>query len=140
MTRLWPILLLALGGALGTLARVGLATAINKWHGSPWPLGTLVANALGCFLFGLLFAVIDKQHPLGPLASLALIAGFCGAFTTFSTFAFDTAGLAQGQTFAGANALHALGNLLLHNVLGLTLLFAGLALGGKLSPASASAG
>ena len=138
MSRLTPILLLALGGALGTLARVGLATAVNRFHGGPWPWGTLAANAIGCFLFGVLFSVIDKNHPLGPLASLALIAGFCGAFTTFSTFAFDTAGLAQGQTFAGANALHALGNLLLHNVVGLSLLFAGLALGSRLAPAPGS--
>lgn len=133
MSRLWPILLLAFGGALGTLARVGLAAAVNKLHGGPWPWGTLTANAVGCFLFGLLFAVIDKNHPLGPLASLALIAGFCGAFTTFSTFAFDTAALAQGQTFAGANALHALGNVLLHNVVGVSLLFTGLALGTKIT-------
>jgi len=134
MPRLWPILLLALGGALGTLARVGLAAAVNKLHGGPWPWGTLVVNAAGCFIFGLFFAVIDKNHPLGPLASLALIAGFCGAFTTFSTFAFDTAHLAQGHTFTGANALHALGNILLHNVVGITLLFAGLTLGNKLTP------
>ncbi|MBB6430924.1 fluoride efflux transporter FluC [Algisphaera agarilytica] len=133
MSRLWPILLLALGGALGTLARVGLAAAVNKLHGGPWPWGTFAANAVGCFLFGILFTVIDKNHPLGPLASLALIAGFCGAFTTFSTFAFDTTHLAQGNTFAGSNALHALGNLLLHNVVGITLLFAGLALGHRIA-------
>ncbi|MEM1110211.1 MAG: CrcB family protein [Planctomycetota bacterium] len=133
MTRVWPILLLAFGGALGTLARVGLASLVNRLHGGDWPLGTLAANAAGCFLFGLLFAVIDKNHPLGPWAALALIAGFCGAFTTFSTFAFDTAHLAQGQAFAGANAWHALGNVLLHNVVGLTLLFAGMALGGRLT-------
>ncbi|MEM9418760.1 MAG: CrcB family protein [Planctomycetota bacterium] len=136
MSRLSPILLLALGGALGTLARVGLATAVNKLHGGPWPWGTFAANAAGCFLFGVLFSVIDKNHPLGPMASLALTAGFCGAFTTFSTFAFDTTHLAQGHTFDGANALHALGNLLLHNFVGIVLLFAGLALGHRLAPAS----
>ncbi|MEM7626798.1 MAG: CrcB family protein [Planctomycetota bacterium] len=129
MSRVLPILMLAAGGAAGTLARVGLAAAVQRFHGGTYPWGTFAANAAGCFLFGLFFAVLDADHRLGPVARLALLGGFCGAFTTFSTFAFDTANL-----HSNTGLLHALGNLLLHNAVGLTLVFLGLALGGRLVP------
>lgn len=135
MTKLVPILLLALGGASGTLARVGVAAAVTKMHGGPWPWGTFAVNALGCFLFGLLFGWIDRHHPFGPTAALALIGGFCGAFTTFSTFAFDTAQL--GRT---AGLTHALGNVLLHCVVGVLLMFVGLAVGARLGSAASAGG
>lgn len=132
MSRLFPILMLAAGGAAGTVARVGLAAAVQKLHGGTYPWGTFAANAVGCFLFGLLFAVLDQEHKLGPVARLALLGGFCGAFTTFSTFAFDTVNL-----HTNSGLLHALGNLLLHNIVGLSMVFLGLALGARLAPAAA---
>ncbi|MEO1236763.1 MAG: CrcB family protein [Planctomycetota bacterium] len=135
--RLLPaILWLALGGAAGTLVRVGLSTLTQKLHGGPWPAGTLAANALGCLLFGLVFALLEPGHRLAPAARLGLLAGFCGALTTFSTYAFDTAQLARGQAFPAAGLAHALLNLLLHNAVGFTLLVAGLALGARLRPAA----
>lgn len=121
MSRLWPILLLALGGALGTLARVGLSAAVQKWHGGPWPWGTLTVNALGCLLFGTLWGIFNTRLPhVSQLWSLALLAGFCGAFTTFSTFAFET------HRIAGDSPIrHAFGYLILSNVAGLTLVWVG---------------
>ncbi|MEM8739157.1 MAG: CrcB family protein [Planctomycetota bacterium] len=121
MAKLMPVLLLAVGGAAGTLARVGLAALVQKAHGGPWPWGTLVVNALGCLLFGTLWGVFNLRLPhVSPLWSLALLGGFCGAFTTFSTFAFETHRLS-----GDAPAAHALGYLLLSNVAGLALVWVG---------------
>jgi CrcB protein len=127
MRTAFSIGMLALGGAAGTLARVGLAELVQRVHGGPWPWGTFVVNAAGCLIFGVLFGLLEAKQALSSVAALALLAGFCGALTTFSTFAFDTAQLARGPGFA-----HALGNFLLHGGVGLVLVFAGLALGQRL--------
>ncbi len=106
---------------MGTLARVGLSTAVTKLHGSPWPLGKLVVNALGCLLFGTVWGVFTlRLTHVSPLWSLALLGGFCGAFTTFSTFAFEAHRL-SGQ----ASIHHAIGYLILSNAAGLLLVWIG---------------
>jgi CrcB protein len=121
MSRLVPILLLMLGGAAGTLARVGLAAAVQRWHGGPWPMGTLVVNGLGCLLFGTLWGLFNTRWPeVSPLWSLALLGGFCGAFTTFSTFAFETHRL-SGEASLG----HSFGYLIASNAAGLALIWLG---------------
>ncbi len=118
MPRLLPILLLALGGAAGTVARVGVASAVQRLHGEAWPLGTLAVNALGCAAFGLVLAWLQARPTPSPLLSLLVLGGFCGAFTTFSTFAFDTHRLARD-----GNILQPLGYVLITNALGLTAFF-----------------
>jgi CrcB protein len=60
--------------------------------GKQWPFGTLCVNALGCLLFGFVMGFIkpeQAQLPAYDLARLTLLTGFCGAYTTYSTFAFD---------------------------------------------------
>lgn len=93
----WPMLLaVALGGAVGSVARY-LVTAV--WmpaagpHAMPW--GTLTVNVAGSFLFGLLFAVLTQYLPHGATLRVALLAGFLGGFTTFSSFSFETVRLIQ---------------------------------------------
>ena len=114
--------LMALGAA-GTLARVGLSTWVQRRTASGLPLGTASVNLLGCFAFGLVVA-LSAQHPASTTLRFVLLGGFMGAFTTFSSYVFDTYNLlARGRTGA------ALLNLVLQNGLGLLALFAGLALG-----------
>ncbi|HYD77978.1 fluoride efflux transporter CrcB [Ramlibacter sp.] len=109
------VLLLCLGASAGALARWHLSLWLNT--GSTWlPLGTLAANLAGGWLIGLLVAILQAQPQLDPLWRLALITGFLGALTTFSTFSMETVQLLQagriGQALA-LSALHLVGSLAL---------------------------
>lgn len=84
-------LLVGAGGALGSVARYGLAQALPPQHG--WPVGTLAANLVGAFLLGLLLEVLGRRGPETPGATrvrLALGTGVLGGFTTFSSLALET--------------------------------------------------
>ncbi len=78
------------GGTLGTIARYLLAGWITRIAGPVFPYGTLVVNGLGCFIIGLLAGLAEKKFLLGSDLKLFLMTGFCGAFTTFSTFILET--------------------------------------------------
>mgnify|MGYP005723666301 CR=1 FL=1 len=92
----WPQLVwVAIGGALGAVSRYALSTWVNTRTDSGFPFGTFTVNLLGSFLFGLLFiAVFSTVTPRESLRLLVLV-GFLGAFTTFSTFSFETMRLVQ---------------------------------------------
>lgn len=95
-------ILVALGAAVGAPARFWLSTRLDgHWH-----RGTFVANVLGSFLLGLLSALALSEH-----ASAVLAAGFCGGFTTYSSFAVQTheLGWRRGAAYAGATIVIALG-------------------------------
>ena len=111
---------LILGGTLGTLARFILAGFIYRIWGTTFPYGTLVVNLTGCFLIGILAVLSEEKFILGPTGRIFLMIGFCGAFTTFSTFILETANLMKD----GEN-VRALMNVLLSVMLG----FAALRLG-----------
>lgn len=115
---------LALFGALGTLARFGLGTAVRRVAGDGFPWGTLVVNSLGCFLFGLAWSLAEARLSHYKSFWDLLLIGFLGAFTTYSTFAFET-----GQFLRTSHALFAFLNIAAQLLLGLGLLFAGLSLG-----------
>lgn len=90
---------LILGGTAGTLSRYLLAGWVYAVLGTNFPYGTLLVNLIGCFLIGFLAALAEEKFLLGPEARLLLMVGFCGAFTTFSTFMFETANLLRdGET------------------------------------------
>jgi len=115
------LLLIALAGALGTLSRYGLSTWVRTWSGDGFPWGTLAVNILGCFLFGLLLtAVRERGLVSGEAASIWMI-GFLGAFTTFSTFAFET-----GDYLRAGDLVAVALNLTANVVLGVGLFFAGI--------------
>jgi fluoride exporter len=83
------ILSVALGGAMGALARYWLSGWLNSAEARiPW--GTLCANLLGSFFMGVLFVLILEKAKLPPEMRPLLMTGFLGAFTTFSTFSLET--------------------------------------------------
>lgn len=83
------LLIIALGGAGGAVARYLLSTWVHGlWEGR-WPVGTLLVNVLGSFAIGIAFVMIERQI-LHPDWRGALMVGFLGAFTTFSTFSLET--------------------------------------------------
>ncbi len=94
-------LAVALAGALGALARVGIAAAVPSER---FPWGTFAINVAGSFLLGLLSVALVLRVP--PTYRLAATAGFLGAFTTFSTFSLEAfALLREGRTAAGLGYL-----------------------------------
>ena len=115
---------LAAVGALGTLARFGLSGLVQRLLGTGFPWGTLVVNALGCLLFGIVWTLAEERLVIGGETRLIVLVGFMGAFTTFSTFAFETAAMLRD-----AEWLHATANLLAQNVLGVACFFAGSSIG-----------
>ncbi len=121
------VLALALLGACGTLARYALSGLVQRAGIGLLPWGTLAVNVTGCLLFGLVWALAEERLLIsGQMRALVLI-GFFGAFTTFSTFAFET-----GQLIRDSEWLYAGGNLLLQNSLGMIAIFAGVAIGRSL--------
>jgi len=87
------ILIVFAGSGLGGVARYGMQTWIFRIYPFTFPLGTFVVNILGCFLIGLFYALSEKGNLLTPEWRLALTTGFCGGFTTFSTFAYENMSL-----------------------------------------------
>lgn len=99
------ILLLCLAGSLGTLARYGAAGLVQRLAGGSFPLGTFLVNVSGCLLFGLVFGLLEDRIGLAGEARFIVLTGFMGAYTTFSTYMFESVSLIQhGQwLWAGAN-------------------------------------
>ena len=118
------ILMLAGAGALGTLARYGTGLFVERHATGVFPWPTLVVNIVGCFLFGLLYALAEERLSWQGDARIVVLTGFMGAFTTFSTFAFHSSTLLRD-----AQWILAVGNILGQNVLGIASLMLGLVLG-----------
>ena len=125
MTALQKLMGLAGAGALGALARYGLGGAVQRLSGaSAFPWGTLAVNALGCFLFGVVWSLAEERMLMSPEARVIALVGFLGAFTTFSSFAFETVQFVRDSQWAFAAA-----NILAQNILGVAAVFAGMAAG-----------
>jgi CrcB protein len=93
ITYLW----IAVGGALGSVARFGCSSLIAGWFGQTFPLGTLVVNVLGSFVIGFFAGLTGPDGRLlvpGDVRQFVLV-GICGGFTTFSSFSLQTLTLAQ---------------------------------------------
>ena len=92
---MYMLLAIACGGALGALARHKVGSVAMLLFGSGFPYGTIIVNIAGSFLLGLLAGGLVFKFSLPQEARAFLMVGFCGAFTTFSTFALDFATLME---------------------------------------------
>ena len=93
-------LCLGLGSLAGGFARYFLAGFVHKIFGTTFPYGTLAVNLAGCFIIGFLSVISEEKFLLGSNGRLLLMTGFCGAFTTFSTFMLETGILVKdGEIF-----------------------------------------
>jgi CrcB protein len=94
-------LLIALGGAAGSLLRYLVGGAVQRMSASGFPVGTMFVNVSGCFIIGVLVRQFLNMQ-LSPELRALLIVGFCGGFTTFSTFSAETLGLIDGGEYGRA--------------------------------------
>ena len=118
------IVLIALAGACGTLCRYWISGLVYDVMGRDFPWGTWAVNITGCFLFGLVWILSEERGLLSAQARILILTGFMGAFTTFSTFIFESGGiLDDGQWFKLAL------NLAGQNVVGFAALYLGTGLG-----------
>lgn len=117
------LLLVGLGGGIGSIARY----LCQKWFAenvtSPFPWGTLAVNLLGCLFIGIIYALAERSDLLSPATRLLLITGLCGGFTTFSAFAFENMQLLRSGDLLYF-ILYSAGSL----VLGIAAVFAGIAI------------
>jgi len=101
--RLPTVALVAAGGALGAVARWLLSGLLPRAEGR-FPWGTFVVNVTGCLLIGFLLALLDDREPAGRAWRALLVVGFLGAYTTFSTFGWETSDLVRGDAWGRAAA------------------------------------
>jgi CrcB protein len=94
------MVLVALGGLIGSVARYSLAGIVQRAHGGAFPLGTLGVNVLGSFLVGFVMALSLERGVLQANTRLFLATGFCGGFTTMSTFSYETLALVRDGEMA----------------------------------------
>ena len=114
------ILLVGLGGGIGSILRYLSQKWVNESYEHNFPLATFLVNVFGCLLIGILYALGEKGNILSPQSRLLLVTGFCGGFTTFSTFAFENMNLLRiGDNFYFA--LYAVGSV----VLGIAAVYVG---------------
>ncbi len=107
----WDFIWVGIGGFLGSIARYSVGQGVNRYWNSAFPLGTFLVNIVGCFLIGLLFGALLKGH-LSDTQSRLWIAGFCGGFTTFSSFSYEALSLLENGKF-GLWGMYVLGSVLL---------------------------
>ena len=94
-TRPVNVILIALGGALGSVCRYALSAGVQRFTSPLFPYGTFVVNVAGCLAFGVIIGAARDRIVLDPPARAFLLVGILGGFTTFSTFTYETFVLLQ---------------------------------------------
>lgn len=89
------LILVGIGGLLGSVCRYLIASFFVKILPSPFPYGTFIVNIFGCFLIGLFYGLSKHYDWFNPALTLLLVTGYCGGFTTFSSFAYENINLLQ---------------------------------------------
>lgn len=122
MDTLSRYLAVAVGGSLGAMLRyyIGLSPLARK--AVPFPTATFVINIAGSFIIGFFLTLVTERLPLNPHLRLAVAVGFVGAFTTFSTFEYETARLVEEKDY-----LYAFLNVVLSFTVGFAAVWAGIA-------------
>lgn len=118
---MYTYLAIALGGALGSMARYATGVYVGRWLGTAFPWGTLLINIVGSFLIGAFAESFALRWDAGQSTRVFLVVGICGGYTTFSTFSLDIVTLLnRGEALvAGAYMIASV-------ALGLSALYAGL--------------
>ncbi len=114
------IFYIALAGAAGTLARYVISTLFERDVAAGMPWGVFAANMTGALLFGLIWSASEERGWISENLRVVALVGFLGAFTTFSTFAFDNVQMARSTEWGWFAA-----NMLLTNVGGLAAVYLG---------------
>jgi CrcB protein len=114
------IMLIGLGGLIGTLLRYWLAGVVARRYGETFPTGTLLVNVVGCFLAGLLFYLLQQRLQVNQTLHAVVMIGLLGGFTTFSAYGLQTFTLLRDGQLSLA-ALY----LFTSNMLGLLMVWAG---------------
>jgi len=99
-----------IGGGMGAVCRYGISSLAARYLGTRFPWGTLFANLAGCFMIGIIFALLDRTRFLSPLMRLFFMTGFLGALTTFSTYALEVVQAARTGSDSSAFLNFALNN------------------------------
>lgn len=115
--------LVGVAGFFGAISRYWLDGLVSRLTGGQFPWGTFVVNVSGCFAIGFLTALLTGKVLPHPMVRTAVLVGFIGAYTTFSTFAYETVQLARGGAF-----LMALANVSASVVVGLVAAWGGIML------------
>ena len=117
------LLLIGVAGLAGTLCRYGLSGFVARRFGETFPTGTLIVNIVGCFVAGFLFYPLHERLLVSEVVRTAVMIGFLGGFTTFSSFGLQTFALfREGEVF------FALLNVFVSNLVGLACVWVGYAL------------
>lgn len=100
-------LIVFVGSGIGGGLRFWLSSLVHKYFPPFFPLGTLIINILGSFILGYMIFGLDEKELISPSVKLFIGIGFCGGFTTFSTFSLETFNLIRNSEFlfAGINIL-----------------------------------
>ncbi len=93
------LLIVGAGGFFGSIARYLTSLFFNRFFETSFPISTFTVNILGSFLIGIIYAFSDKSNFLSPELRMFLAVGFCGGFTTFSSFAFESLSQINNQMF-----------------------------------------
>lgn len=115
---------IAAGGALGSIARYWIGSAVGSRMGIRFPYGTMIVNLSACAIIGFTLSYLGRRADLNPAWRYLIPIGFIGAYSTFSTFEWETLSSMRSGAFLLA-AFYAVGSLLL----GLAAVWAGSALG-----------
>jgi fluoride exporter len=115
---------IGVAGFAGAISRYAVEGWVSARTKAAFPWGTLVVNVSGCFLLGFVFALLTERFLPHPTLRTALTVGFLGAYTTFSTFAFESVRLAEDGAWLIAAA-----NLAASLAAGLVAVYAGMRLG-----------
>jgi len=121
------LIMVFIGGGLGSMVRYSLGRWVNALHNYNFPYGTLIANVAACFVLGLFVGLADHRQLFSPNARLFWTVGFCGGFSTFSTFGYEALTLLQGGF-----SLNSLIYVILSLLLSVLAVYAGLFLGESL--------
>ena len=93
------LLLVAIGSSIGGTCRFLCQQFVQKHFPSSIPFGTLSVNIIGCFIIGIIYGLANKSNIISPEIRLFMATGFCGGYTTFSSFAYENISLMQEGEF-----------------------------------------